>query len=152
METATGIVLPFSTLNLKVQKQTENKTIIFVAIAYTKTGDEAAFNSANDGAKFWNDQSGKYSYVVGQGENKIVYTVNFDVTVKYVDNPGLQTNRDDDHSGIVPSDEKITNGYGNSFELLPDNDAKFKKAQKVSSLAPQVKIQYTLKNHNQETK
>jgi RHS repeat-associated protein len=64
----------------------ENKTITIRANFYTYEQDKEV---AEEGAKFWNDQSGKYYLKTDKGEGEYeLYRVNFELNVKVVEDTG----------------------------------------------------------------
>src|SRR5690554_2227073 len=66
----------------------ETKTIIIKATYYTAKGNTDDYNSAVKATEFWNEQSGKYQYKVGQGEEAQYYNIQFDLNVNSdLDNP-----------------------------------------------------------------
>ena len=56
----------------------DNKTITIKAVYYTANKDR---EKLQQGLDEWNSQSGKYSFVRGKGEEKISYTINFELTI-----------------------------------------------------------------------
>ncbi len=100
------------------------KTVTIQAVYYTQIGDDVAYNSATQAADFWNGQSGVYDYQVGKGKDAINYTVNFDLSVKQVDNPaGVATM---DRADFIDASQKVTpDKSSNAYLVLPDNDPAF---------------------------
>ncbi len=72
-------------------------------------------NSASD----WNAQSGKFNYVVGEGDNAISYAVNFDITVNQGGN------------GVAE----------NGMSVLPDNSRLFQERTETDASGNEIKIQ-----------
>lgn len=58
----------------------DDKTIIVKQTIHTVKGKDATL--ANQGAKKWNDESGKWQYVVGTGDEAVTYEIKFELTVK----------------------------------------------------------------------
>ncbi len=105
----------------------ENKTIIIKAHFITLSKDE---KSANQAVGFWNNQSGKYSYVVGEGKDATAYTVNFSITTEVDDSePSLKPNGEFYTS---KGEEKATHDFSNeinSYISLPDGDKRFSSSE-----------------------
>jgi RHS repeat-associated protein len=87
----------------------ETKTIIIKATYHTVKGDDAT--NANAGVKKWNDQNGKYQYVVGEGDKAVVYEIKFELTVKEYEDA---TKRDEAFKADI-------SGEGNKFVTTPVN-------------------------------
>ena len=56
----------------------DNRTITIKATYYTANCNKSMLQK---GVKAWNEQSGQYSYVMGEGENTIDFTINFELSV-----------------------------------------------------------------------
>ena len=82
-------------------------TITIKAVYYTKNSNRDRLQNA---IGEWNDQSGKYSVEMGEGENKMSYTVNFELTIAEGD-----FENDVDARNATPNDKK-----SNYFDI---NDA-----------------------------
>ena len=61
-----------------IDNQKEQPTITILATVYSITKDKAEAESAALG---WNAQSGKYQYIVSEGESIVSYDVNIQITV-----------------------------------------------------------------------
>ncbi|SFF56165.1 RHS repeat-associated core domain-containing protein [Thermoflexibacter ruber] len=105
----------------------ENKTITIKAHFITLSKDE---KSANQAVGFWNNQSGKYSYVIGEGKDAVAYTVNFSITTEVDDSePTLKPNGEFYTS---KGEEKATHDFSNesnSYISLPDGDKRFSSSE-----------------------
>lgn len=62
----------------------ENKTVTVRATYYANS---KSIKSADRATSFWNKQSGNFSYTVGEGEDAVSYTVNFELTAVEAENP-----------------------------------------------------------------
>jgi len=58
----------------------ENRTITIIANFTTLAGDGFK-NSLQGTANDWNDQSGKFNFVVGKGEGSVSYSIDFQICV-----------------------------------------------------------------------
>lgn len=106
----------------------DTHTIIIKATYYTKTGDADAQKSATDATLFWNQQSGKYQYIVKDGKEEIAYDIQFDLTVEQVDNPINQANADRmtaDMLKVFNGKINVKDGSSNVYEIKPDSDPAF---------------------------
>ena len=56
----------------------QNKTVTIKATYYASHG---SLTSADQAAKFWVNQSGKYNYTVGKGDASVSYKVNFEISI-----------------------------------------------------------------------
>ncbi len=106
----------------------ETKTIIVKATFYTVCDNVSDYNSALSATTFWNEQSGKYQYMVGTGEEAQYYDIHFELNVQEVDNPRAQANFDRTPEALIPEGQSklITDGSSNTYAVLPDSDEKFK--------------------------
>ena len=96
----------------------DQRTITIEADFTTYSGAQATQTLQNSAAD-WNAQSGKFNYVVGEGDNAISYSANFDITVN--------------QSG---------NGYAeNGMTVLPDNSNYFQERTKTDTDGNEIKIQ-----------
>jgi RHS repeat-associated protein len=92
----------------------ENKTVTVKATYYTSTSDA---NSARQATAFWNNQSGKFSYSVKDGDKTIDYTVNFELTVSEV-----TIGVGEDKTAVLDNHLRNDNsGEGNIYQVVPDN-------------------------------
>jgi len=108
------------------------KTIIVKATYYTVKGNEDSHNSAVQATQFWNEQSGKYQYKVGKGDDAVFYDVKFELTVTEVDNPKAQANIDRFPDGVtMPEGQtKLTpDQSSNTYAVLPDADKTFENGE-----------------------
>lgn len=98
----------------------KNKNIIIKATYYTVAGSVDAATSAAIGAKFWNDQSGKYNYVVGRGKDALRYNVVFQLAVREVSEPMQQANID---RGVAAGTEAAVtpDKSSNVYLVIPDS-------------------------------
>ncbi|MBO7446322.1 MAG: hypothetical protein J6T86_07950, partial [Bacteroidales bacterium] len=78
----------------------ENKTITIKAIYYAEDKDK---NALQKGVDAWNQQSGKYSLTIENGEYEGSYSINFDLSIADVD-----------------SKNNPLDGISNSFETITD--------------------------------
>jgi RHS repeat-associated protein len=102
----------------------DTKTIIIKATYYTTKGDKDSHTSAVAATQFWNNESGKYQYKVGNGDNAVVYDIQFQLDVKEVDNPILEATND--RSNFETGNSKLTtDGSSNTYAVLPDVDKAF---------------------------
>jgi RHS repeat-associated protein len=98
----------------------ENKTVTVEATYYTRNKDnEDEKTVMNNIISYWNSQSGKFQYMVGEGKDAVAYTVNFNLSeatgVTYDDKGGIT---------IEGGDQAPTN----SVEVKSDKE--FEKLQK----------------------
>ena len=102
----------------------ETHTIIVRATYYTKQGDDASHNSAVNATQFWNEQSGKYQYIVKQGDKEIKYDIKFELDVKDAEQPNTELLADriptNDFTKCTPSAES------NTYTVEQDNSEVFK--------------------------
>ncbi len=80
------------------------KTILVVATIYTNKSDIDATQAAVNAAMFWNNQSGKFQYVVAENDAEKTYEIIFSVIVEMVEYPHAEKIKDRDnknngHSG-----------------------------------------------------
>ncbi|MBQ7490493.1 MAG: hypothetical protein IJT51_08280 [Bacteroidales bacterium] len=80
-----------------------NKTITISAKYYVS---EKNREKLQEGLNVWNSLSGKYSYIVGSGNNKEKYTINFDLTIV----------TDETGNSFLP-DNKVAEYTSNYFEI-----------------------------------
>jgi RHS repeat-associated protein len=100
------------------------KTIVVKATYYTVKGDVDSYNSAVLATQFWNDQSGKYQYKVGEGNDAIFYDILFELDVIAVDNIDQEINTD--RAPFIEDSKKCTpDGSSNAFIVKPDADKVF---------------------------
>ncbi len=101
------------------------RKITVKAVYYVQEGKADDFNSAKSACEFWNNQSGKYQYKVGTGENTTYYDIEFEFIPLAVDNPKAQATID--RSQIVfEGAKKITSdGSSNIYQILPDEHKDF---------------------------
>ena len=78
-------------------------TITIKAVYYTKNSNRERLK---DAISVWNGQSGKYEVVVGEGDNKKKYTVNFELTIADGD---FKT--DTEASAAIPNQRKNSNFF-----------------------------------------
>ncbi|OYU94734.1 MAG: hypothetical protein CFE21_13665 [Bacteroidetes bacterium B1(2017)] len=88
----------------------ESKTIIIKATYLVNKHDELSNNSAEKAAQFWNEQTGKFQYIINNGKEKIVYDIKFEFDVKESDNPSEDSNNNKD---------------ANAYYVKPDKDPSF---------------------------
>ena len=96
----------------------DQRTITIKANFTTFSGSQATQTLQNSAAD-WNAQSGKFNYVVGEGNNAISYAVNFDITVNQSGN------------GVAE----------NSMTVLPDNSKIFQERMEIDANGNEIKIQ-----------
>ena len=96
----------------------DQRTIIIKA-DFATYSDAQATQTLQNSAADWNAQSGKFNYVVGEGENVIYYSVNFDITVNQSGN------------GIAE----------NGMTVLPDNSKLFQERTESDASGNEIKIQ-----------
>ena len=102
----------------------DTKTIIIKATYYTAKGDNDSHNSAVQATQFWNNESGKYQYKVGKGDDAVVYDIQFQLDVQEVDNPILEATND--RSTFETGKPKLTpDASSNTYGVLPDADKAF---------------------------
>lgn len=106
----------------------EKKTITITANFVTTSENQ---KSANKAVAFWNAQSGKNVYVVGEGKDAIAYAVNYNITTEVDDRtPG---NKPDGTPYASKGEERTltekNNGELNSYDVLPNNDKHFDQRQ-----------------------
>ena len=80
-------------------------TITIKAIYYTAKGNKDELQKSLD---VWNNESGKYTYTVGEGNDKKVYTINFDLQVAEGDYA--------DDEAAADAYMKDKSGYANYFQ------------------------------------
>jgi RHS repeat-associated protein len=101
----------------------ENQTVTVQATYYFERGDDDSWNELVGAASLWMDQSGKFSYTVGSGDEAIDYAVNFDFVISEVENPVSEASKDNatfEVEGAINPD-----GGSNAFEIAPDSDKRF---------------------------
>ena len=81
----------------------ENKTITIFALYYTSNDNKEKLQKGLDA---WNEQSGKYSFVTGEGKDKQSYTINFELAIVLDENGNAVENCDQD-------------GISNKFSVEP---------------------------------
>lgn len=110
----------------------DTRTVTIQATYYTKKGDADSYASAQQSASFWNDKSGNYQYNVGKGDDKTSYSVNFNLTVKEVDNPLGEANKD--RQDFTDASLKSTpDKSSNTYSVLADSDKKFESGEEGKS-------------------
>jgi RHS repeat-associated protein len=89
-------------------------------------GTSNSISSLNSARDYWNSQSGKNVYVVGEGENAVAYTINYDIS----------TDVNDETPDYLPDGTQLEScGEGeamhsnsnelNSYDVLPDSNKRF---------------------------
>jgi RHS repeat-associated protein len=110
----------------------ETKTITIQSVYYTKRGGAESLKSAKQAVEFWNEQSGKFTYSTGKKDDKISYSVVFNLSVKEVDNPREQATLD--KSDFVEDSKKETpDKSSNVYQVLPDSDKRFSSGEDGTS-------------------
>ncbi|MEL7062851.1 MAG: RHS repeat-associated core domain-containing protein [Bacteroidota bacterium] len=88
----------------------ENHTVTIKASFYSERNREEEWSQIDAAIKYWNNQSGNFAYVVGEKDEKTLYTINFEISRSEVFEAaeGL----------LLPNDlnETVTN----SVQLVPD--------------------------------
>jgi RHS repeat-associated protein len=92
----------------------DQRTVTVSASFNTFAGNKGTLQKAADN---WNAQSGKYSYVVGKGDDAISYSVNFDVSIN--------------------SSESASN----SVSVLPDNSKFFQERTEIDASGNEIKVE-----------
>jgi RHS repeat-associated protein len=87
----------------------KEKTLTIRAHYYSTKED---FSSAKIALDFWNNQSGKFTFTIGKGDDAVKYVVNFDLTAIEVSDPLATFNND-------------STGEANVFAIAQDDDTRF---------------------------
>ncbi|MDW7691788.1 DUF6443 domain-containing protein [Flammeovirgaceae bacterium SG7u.111] len=91
----------------------ENNTITIRANYYTASED---IQSANNATSFWNNQSGNFTYTLGEGEDSKIYTVNFELSVTEV-----KVKKGGVKDGVLNNAlKKDKSGEGNIYQVSDD--------------------------------
>src|SRR5690606_33206461 len=100
---------------------------------FAKKDDKKSLDS---GAAFWNKQSGNFVLKVGEGEDAVAYSINFNITTEESENPENSVSesiRADNASGNYV--ESIYNSY-----KVDENDDYFKTSPNVKGWAAYEKV------------
>lgn len=104
------------------------KTIIIKATFITTKGDNVASTEAKSFTEFWNKQSGLFQYKVGKGKEARLYTINFQLDTKSVNNPS------DEIGNIAIMKEGIDKETGMEI-LIAESERKDPKANTFEVLS-----------------
>jgi len=114
----------------------KTKTITIKAVYYTQINDDLSYNEAVKATEFWNNQSDKFTYDIGEEANKVSYDIKFDLSIMITyHDPARISRLDRENVGQMRrsgdlnfSDENrlIKDGSSNSFKILDDGHKLFK--------------------------
>ncbi|MEO6883113.1 MAG: hypothetical protein ABI199_03710 [Bacteroidia bacterium] len=109
----------FDGMDYGVYTNHDTKTIIIKATYYTQKGDKDSYNSAVQATQYWNNQSGKFQYEVGSGNDKVRYNIKFELTVKQSANP--------EYDAIIEGKDSKGNylGESNIYSVKKDDNPVF---------------------------
>ena len=130
----------------------ETQTITIKAHYIVNSQNEKAFKQ--NGQEYWNNQSGKFTYLVGEGKEAKGYAINFDVTYEVNDNiiditdeqgnviekrpQGNQLANDDNTNEVnafntLPNSHRLWNSGNNQAGSAADDKIYVKEGKKYSS-------------------
>ncbi len=113
---------------------------ITIKANFTTVGDNA--DAVTEAANNWNAQSGKFSYVIGKGDEAVSYAVNFAVTVNDPDN-GTAENT----ISVLPDSHKL---FAERKEVDAQGNERIIKPQGASD-GQQFTMKESAKNDSQKT-
>lgn len=89
-----------------------NKTITIKATYYTINSNRELLQKGID---MWNNQSGQYSYVMGEGENAMDFTINFELSI-------AEGNYETDVEAFTAMPQKQSFNFVSLMDKVVDND------------------------------
>jgi len=100
----------------------KKRSIVIKAYYMVSENNSDAYNSASQAISFWNNLSGKYSYVVNDGNSNVNYSISFDLQVATPNNipSDLNENNYNRYSLVDSFEDNNVNGttYINSINIL----------------------------------